>query len=204
MLDEKRLGASKIEKYIIRGVFTGQKQYGIVYVEGDKIKTAVKAKGVPKEQRTMDLIDNLGFQMDDEGKRIAPFQYRLIPTWIKAGTGVTIYEKLMILRPTLVKRNHNIEDCTSTPFKTIAEQVENKRLIELQAGEEKNAFKDQIRQVIDDVFANEGYVAFKRLNLAKTQINQDLRLFVQDEWKRIIESRRRLMTRLPKIKYGMI
>ena len=38
LIDESRLGASKIEKFLIKSIFTGQKQYGMVYVEGDRIK----------------------------------------------------------------------------------------------------------------------------------------------------------------------
>lgn len=52
LLHETKLGACKIEKYVIRGVALGAKQYGVYYMERNgrtrewELKVAVKLKGV--------------------------------------------------------------------------------------------------------------------------------------------------------------
>lgn len=62
LIDDSRLGACKIEKEIICAKFTGQKQYGMTYIENGMIKEAVKVKGVPKKHATKEMIDQLAFQ----------------------------------------------------------------------------------------------------------------------------------------------
>lgn len=46
MLDESRLGAAKIEKYVINGYFLAPKQYMLNYFADGKINQMIKVKGV--------------------------------------------------------------------------------------------------------------------------------------------------------------
>ena len=116
----------------------------MVYVEGGKIKEAVKAKGVPKDQRTMKMIEDLMFGIDEEGNETYPMAVRRITTWAKQGAGVTVYPRAMIVRPTLTKRMHNKITQTSLPFKTIVDQMDFKKKYDEGMKEQKEMFKEEI------------------------------------------------------------
>ena len=40
--------------------------------------------------------------------------------------------------------------------------------------------------------------------MKKSELNKDIKKVIKEDWLRLIESRRRLMIRLPKVKYGFI
>lgn len=46
LIDENRLGAAKIEKFIIRGFFAAPKSYMLDYYADGKITNVIKSKGV--------------------------------------------------------------------------------------------------------------------------------------------------------------
>lgn len=63
LLDELRLGACKIEKYVIRSLLLGAKQYGVYYLEKVKsgwlLKLTVKLKGVKPEARSYKILNEI-------------------------------------------------------------------------------------------------------------------------------------------------
>jgi hypothetical protein len=103
-----------VEKFLLGGLFTGQKQYAMVYTDGKTVKASIKAKGVPASSRSFDLINDIAF--DDDCEKISPV---IVNTFARMGAGVTIYDKLMLLRATLSKRNHSLIQNISVPFKDI-------------------------------------------------------------------------------------
>lgn len=119
LIDDNRLGACKIEKLMINGLFMGQKQYGIRYIENGKIKETVKTKGIPEKYRDMLMIDRLQFQTDEEGNSIPPLVYQEVTQFRRAGAGVNIFPLLKIIKSTLYKRNYDFADCTSMPWENI-------------------------------------------------------------------------------------
>jgi hypothetical protein len=42
------------------------------------------------------------------------------------------------------------------------------------------------------------------LGIRKGELNKDIKKVIKEDWSRLVESRRRLMIRLPKVKYGFI
>lgn len=116
LLDDLRLGACKVEKFLLNGLFTGQKQYAMVYTDGKTVKQSVKAKGVPASMRAYDLINDIAY--DDDCEKIVPV---IVNTFCKMGAGVTIYDKLMMIRATLSKRRHDMNLNLSFPFTDIYE-----------------------------------------------------------------------------------
>lgn len=46
LIDEDRLGAAKIEKFVIKGMFAAPKSYMLDYFADGKIKHVIKSKGV--------------------------------------------------------------------------------------------------------------------------------------------------------------
>ena len=119
LLDETRLGACKIEKYVIRGIALGAKQYGVYYLEQDKkkcwqMRLAVKLKGVRADARTMDILEdinqNIGYTTGDapvDTINLPIAVTKMMVKWSRMGAGTILSNMVKMVRPTLTKRQHN-------------------------------------------------------------------------------------------------
>ena len=56
LIDENRLGAAKIEKFIIKGMFAAPKSYMLDYYADGKIKHVIKSKGVQNKFMTREIF----------------------------------------------------------------------------------------------------------------------------------------------------
>jgi hypothetical protein len=61
ILDESRLGAAKIEKYVVEGTFLAPKQYMLNYFMNGKVNQMIKVKGVQNK-----------FMNEDKFKEMVP------------------------------------------------------------------------------------------------------------------------------------
>lgn len=58
---------------------------------------------------------------------VPPMFGQVVQCWRRMGAGVVIYDKYIVVKPTLYKRNHNYISRTSRPWLTASEYIENKR-----------------------------------------------------------------------------
>jgi hypothetical protein len=59
LIDENRLGAAKIEKFIIKGQFAAPKSYMLDYYADGAIKNVIKSKGVQKKFMTREIFTKM-------------------------------------------------------------------------------------------------------------------------------------------------
>jgi hypothetical protein len=196
LLDENRLGACKVEKFLLAGMFTGQKQYAMIYTDGKTIKSSVKAKGVPAVARSFDLINDIAF--DEDCEKISPV---IVNTFARMGAGVTIYDKLMLLRATLSKRRHDIIQNLSYPFINIKEQLHYQKEYNYKMEVKRNNFMQTSADLIRiHKEENERYQAFKECLKFKHADNKDFKHAVDQ----MTNMRKRQLIKVPKFKYGFI
>lgn len=155
LLDEDRLGACKIEKYVIRGIALGAKQYAVYYLEKNlkngifTLKQATKIKGVREDARSYNLLLSINNNIGNLSKDLRDLDIGELPIiltkamtkWSRMGAGAILSEVRKLVRPTLTKRRHDVLQGTSRPFKDLTAFLNNKVEYEQVAKEMKQLYK---------------------------------------------------------------
>lgn len=193
LLDELRLGACKIEKYVIRGIALGAKQYGVYFLEWSskakswQMRVAVKLKGVRADARTMSILEDISGKIQHtvtEGpvaQGELPFALtNLMTKWSRMGAGTILSDMVKIVRPTLTKRAHNLVDGTSVPFKTVADFQASKNIYEARAKELKDQFKGGIEQLLEDIKVRPEFIALQEASKLANSLATASKIFFKD------------------------
>lgn len=178
LLHETKLGACKIEKYVIRGIALGAKQYGVYYLERNRagrwvLKVAVKLKGARSDSVNMEMLEGISkkirtflmVKVDEIDKVPLPLEITNIMTkWSRLGAGTVLSKMRKIIRPTLTKRNHDTISGVSKPFKDLDKFQQMKDLYEKKSAEMKDIYRDGIQELIKSIYEHPDYIALRDAN----------------------------------------